>query len=144
MSLQGISMNFLQRLTSKSAATDDAYGSVSTAEDEHATSSPYADSLQDSDNIKFQRNSNAPAVVIKDKLKGSPFQDDGPLADAPASPAVKSSNSTAGKTGELQHDIFYCNKVQQDDANPWPSAVTSCLSNCFCAELSPYIAYQLM
>ena len=110
-------MNFLQRLTSKSAATDDAYGSVSTAEDEHATSSPYVDSLQDSDNLKFQRNSNAPAVVIKDKLKGSPFQDDAPLTDAPASPAIKSSNSTASRSGDLPQQVFHCDMCNRKMPN---------------------------
>lgn len=90
-------MNFLQRLTSKSAAPEDAYGSVATAEDTTATSSPYVDSLQDADNLKFQPSSTSPAVVIRDKLTGSPFLPDASTADNPASPAIKSSKNSSGQ-----------------------------------------------
>lgn len=88
-------MNFLQRLTSKPASPTDAYGSVSTLE-ENDTSSPHADSLQDADNFKFGTNSSpTPAVTIKDKLKGSPFLSDIPADAPPSSPSkIKSSSST--------------------------------------------------
>lgn len=86
-------MNFLQRLTSKSAAPTDAYGSVSTLE-ENDTSSPHADSLQDADNFKFDTNTTA-AVIIKDKLKDSPFLSDLSAGAPPSSPSkIKSSSST--------------------------------------------------
>lgn len=88
-------MNFLQRLSSKSAAPTDAYGSVSTLE-ENDTSSPHADSLQDADNFKFGSNSSPkPAVIIKDKLKGSPFSSDAPM-EAPTSSPSKIKSSTSG------------------------------------------------
>lgn len=88
-------MNFLQRLSSKSAAPTDAYGSVSTLE-ENDTSSPHADSLQDADNFKFGNNSTpTPAVIIKDKLKGSPFSSD-PHMEAPTSSPSKIKSSTSG------------------------------------------------
>lgn len=93
-------MNFLQRLSSKSAAPD-TYGSVSTLE-ENDNSSPHVDSLQDADNFKFASSSNTPAVVIKDKLKGSPFLDDEPAAIASSSPSkIKSTNSIVTNTGNL-------------------------------------------
>lgn len=93
-------MNFLQRLTSKSAAPTDAYGSVSTLE-ENDTSSPHADSLQDADNFKFGNSSSpTPAVIIKDKLKGSPFScDPPPDTDATTPSKIKSSTNTASSTG---------------------------------------------
>lgn len=88
-------MNFLQRLSSKSAAPTDAYGSVSTLE-ENDTSSPHADSLQDADNFKFGNNSTpTPAVIIKDSLKGSPFSSDPPM-EAPTSSPSKIKSSTTG------------------------------------------------
>lgn len=95
-------MNFLQRLSSKSAAPADAYGSVSTLE-ENDTSSPHVDSLQDADNFQFSSSSSqTPAVVIKDKLKGSPFPKDTPTDNLPSSPSkIKSSNSIASSTGNL-------------------------------------------
>ena len=86
-------MNFLQRLTSKSAAPTDAYGSVSTLEGNDA-SSPHADSLQDADNFKFDNTT--PAVIIKDKLKESAFLSDIPADAPPSSPSkIKSSSSTS-------------------------------------------------
>lgn len=95
-------MNFLQRLSSKAAVPSDAYGSISTME-ENATTSPQVDSLQDADNFKFGTgSSHAPAVVIKDKLKGSPFLADMPSDLPPASPSmIKASNSIASNTGNL-------------------------------------------
>ena len=87
-------MNFLQRLSSKSAASNDAYGSVSTGE-ENATTSPHADSLQDADNFRFGAgNPQGPAVVIRDKLKVSSFLEDTaqPKASAPTSIASGTSN----------------------------------------------------
>jgi len=94
-------MNFLQRLSSKPAASD-AYGSVSTLE-ENATTSPHVDSFQDADNFKFGAGSSqTPAVIIKDKLKGSPFSADSPCDIPPASPSkIKASNSLASSTGNL-------------------------------------------
>ena len=94
-------MNFLQRLSSKPAASD-AYGSVSTLE-ENATTSPQVDSFQDADNFKFGTGSSqTPAVVIKDKLKGSPFSADS-LCDVPVAVAskIKASNSITSSTGNL-------------------------------------------
>lgn len=94
-------MNFLQRLSSKPAASD-AYGSVSTLE-ENATTSPQVDSFQDADNFKFGTGSSqTPAVVIKDRLKGSPLSADS-LCDVPAaSPSkIKGSTSIASSTGNL-------------------------------------------
>ena len=95
-------MNFLQRLTSKSAAPTDAYGSVSTLE-ENDTSSPHADSLQDADNLKFSNNSSqTPAVIIRDKLKGSPFSSDPPPDTGASTPSkIKSSTNTASSTGSV-------------------------------------------
>lgn len=94
-------MNFLQRLSSKPAASD-AYGSVSTLE-ENATTSPQVDSFQDADNFKFGTGSSqTPAVVIKDKLKGSPFSADSLCDVPPASPSkIKAANSVASSTGNL-------------------------------------------
>ena len=94
-------MNFLQRLSSKPAASD-AYGSVSTLE-ENATTSPHVDSFQDADNFKFGAGSSqTPAVIIKDKLKGSPFSADSPCDIPPASPSkIKASDSLASSTGNL-------------------------------------------
>ena len=93
-------MNFLQRLTSKSAAPTDAYGSVSTLE-ENDTSSPHADSLQDADNFKFGNNS-SPAVIIRDKLKGSPFScDPPPNTDVSTPSKIKSSTNSASNTGSV-------------------------------------------
>ena len=71
--------------------------------EENATTSPQVDSLQDADNFKFGTgSSHAPAVVIKDKLKGSPFLADTPSDLPPASPSmIKASNSIASNTGNL-------------------------------------------
>ena len=95
-------MNFLQRLSSKSAGPTDAYGSVSTLE-ENDTSSPHADSLQDTDNFKFGNNSSpTPAVIIKDKVKGSPFLSDTPMAAPPSSASkIKSSTNTVSSAGSV-------------------------------------------
>ena len=70
--------------------------------EENATSSPQVDSLQDPDNFKFGAGSSqAPAVVIKDKLKGSPFSD-APSDFLPASPSkIKASNSITSTTSNL-------------------------------------------
>ena len=93
-------MNFLQRLSSKSAAPD-TYGSVSTLE-ENDTSSPQVDSLQDADNFKFTDSSNKPAVIIKDKLKGSPFLSDKPTENPSSFPSkIKSTDSAVTNTGNL-------------------------------------------
>ena len=94
-------MNFLQRLSSKPAASD-AYGSVSTLE-ENVTTSPQVDSFQDADNFKFGTGSSqTPAVVIKDKLKGSPFSADSLCDVPPPSPSkIKASTSVASSTGNL-------------------------------------------
>ena len=100
-------MNFLQRLTSKSAAPDSAYGSVSTAEDEHATTSPYVDSLQDADNLKFQHSSNRPAVVIKDKLTGSPFLEDSSAANPSPAQAIKATKSNSGQLQHLMDSLLH-------------------------------------
>ncbi|DBA85661.1 TPA: E3 ubiquitin-protein ligase mib1 [Trebouxia sp. C0004] len=94
-------MNFLQRLSSKPAASD-AYGSVSTLE-ENATTSPQVDSFQDADNFKYATGSlQTPAVIIKDKLKGPPFSADS-LCDVPLPSAskIKAPNSIASSTGNL-------------------------------------------
>ena len=93
-------MNFLQRLTSKSAAPD-AYGSISLEEND--TSSPQVDSFQDADNHSIAADhAQTPAVIIKDKLKGSPFPTDSPLELPPSSPSqIKSSSNAAGKTSNL-------------------------------------------
>ena len=95
-------MNFLQRLTSKSAAPTDAYGSVATLE-ENDTSSPHADSLQDADNFGFGNNSSpTPAVIVRDKLKGSPFSSDAPDDTDASSPSkIKASTNTASSTGNI-------------------------------------------
>ncbi len=94
-------MNFLQRLSSKPAASD-AYGSVSTLE-ENVTTSPQVDSFQDADNFKFGTGSSqTPAVVIKDKLKGSLFSADSLCDVPPPSPSkIKASTSVASSTGNL-------------------------------------------
>ena len=94
-------MNFLQRLTSKSAAPTDAYGSVSTLE-ENDTSSPHADSLQDADNFRFSNNSStAPAVIIKDKLKGSPFSSALPPDTNASTPSKIKSSTNTSSTGSV-------------------------------------------
>lgn len=96
-------MNFLQRLSSKSAAPNDAYGSISTME-YNPSSTPHVYTLEDADNFKFRTGGSSltPAVVIKDKLKGSPFLDDAPSNQPPASPSkIKASNSIVSNTSNM-------------------------------------------
>lgn len=89
-------MNFLKQLSFKAPPAPDAYGCVSTLE-ENPTSMPTAHTYQDSENFNFNQNqTQGPAVVIRDKLRGSPFLEDDQLAKPPASPSkIKAAGSTA-------------------------------------------------
>lgn len=89
-------MNFLKQLSFKTPPAPDAYGCVSTLE-ENPTSTPAAHTYQDSENFNFKQNpTQGPAVVIRDKLRGSPFLEDEQQGQPPASPSkIKAAGSSA-------------------------------------------------
>lgn len=87
-------MNFLRQLSFKPPPAPDAYGCVSTLE-ENPTSTLGAHTYQDSVNVG-PSSTQGPAVVIRDKLRGSPFLEDGQLSQPPASPSkIKAAGNNA-------------------------------------------------
>lgn len=101
-------MNFLRQISFKPPPAPDAYGCVSTLE-ENPTSTPAAESYQESENFHFrQTSSQGPAVVIRDKLRGSPFLDDASLQPPPASPSkIKAAGSTAASNIAASTSVIF-------------------------------------
>lgn len=89
-------MNFLKQLSFKAPPAPDAYGCVSTLE-ENPTSTPGAHTYQDSVTSNLgPASAQGPAVVIRDKLRGSPFLENDQSSQPPASPSkIKAAGSNA-------------------------------------------------